>query len=65
MACVDRIRKSAQKDAQDDSAPAYVLRAGVDVYFGSTRVNAATLTDDLARAIIARGFDKSFFEKCE
>lgn len=47
------------------SAPRYVLRAGVDVYFGKIRVNAATITDELAEQIIAKGFDRKFFVKCE
>lgn len=43
----------------------YILKSGVDVWFGSTRVNAVTLTDDLAKKIIARGFPTRYFEKYE
>ena len=43
----------------------YILKSGVDVWFGSTRVNAVTLTDDLAKKIIARGFPTRYFEKIE
>ena len=43
----------------------YILKSGVDVWFGSTRVNAVTLTDDLAEKIIARGFPTRYFEKIE
>lgn len=43
----------------------YILKAGVDVWFGSIRVNAITLTDDLAEKIIARGFPVRYFEKFE
>ena len=43
----------------------YILKSGVDVWFGSIRVNAITLTDDLAERIIARGFPTRYFEKYE
>ena len=43
----------------------YILKSGVDVWFGSVRVNAVTLTDDLAEKIIARGFPTRYFEKFE
>ena len=43
----------------------YILKSGVDVWFGSIRVNAVTLTDDLAQRIIARGFPMRYFEKIE
>ena len=43
----------------------YILKSGVDVWFGSIRVNAVTLTDDLAQRIIARGFPTRYFEKFE
>lgn len=43
----------------------YILKSGVDVWFGSIRVNAVTLTDELAEKIIARGFPVRYFEKFE
>ena len=43
----------------------YILKSGVDVWFGSIRVNAVTLTDDLAQRIIAKGFPVRYFEKYE
>ena len=43
----------------------YILKSGVDVWFGSIRVNAVTLTDELAEKIIARGFPVRYFEKIE
>ena len=43
----------------------YILKSGVDVWFGSVRVNAITLTDELAEKIIARGFPVRYFEKYE
>lgn len=43
----------------------YILKSGVDVWFGSIRVNAITLTDELAERIIARGFPTRYFDKYE
>lgn len=43
----------------------YILKSGVDVWFGSIRINAITLTDELAERIIARGFPVRYFEKYE
>lgn len=50
--------------AQADDARKYILNKGVDVYFGNIRVNEATLTDELAERILARGFERKFFAKC-
>ena len=43
----------------------YILKSGVDVWFGSIRVNEVTLTDDLAQKIIAMGFPVRYFDKYE
>ena len=43
----------------------YILKSGVDVWFGSIRVNEVTLTDDLAQRIIAKGFPTRYFDKYE
>ena len=43
----------------------YILKSGVDVWFGSIRVNAVTLTDELAEKIIAKGFPVRYFDKYE
>lgn len=43
----------------------YILKSGVDVWFGSIRVNAVTLTDELAERIIAKGFPTRYFDKYE
>ena len=43
----------------------YVLKSGVDVWFGSIRINAITLTDELAQKIIAKGFPVRYFDKYE
>lgn len=50
--------------------PRYVLKKGVDVLFGKVgrvgvRVNALTLTDELGDKLIAAGFPKKYFERCE
>lgn len=51
-----------QSDTETDTEEGrYVLRKGVDVWFGSIRVNAATLTDELAEQILSAGFERSFF----
>ena len=59
----EREDESAPKSAETDRK--YVLKNGVDLFFGSIRVNEATLTDELAEYIISRGFEKKWFEKCE
>lgn len=44
----------------------YTLKAGVDVIFNRThRVNAATMTDELAERLIAQGFPTEYFDICE
>lgn len=53
-----------KKETTTDSRK-YILKSGVDVWFGSVRVNAVTLTDDLAQRIIARGFPTRYFDKYE
>lgn len=59
------IALSDNQPADENNKRAYVLREGVDLLFGGIRINAATLTDELARKIIARGFDKKYFAVCE
>ncbi len=41
----------------------YKLRDGVDVLWNGVRVNAQTMTDELAREWIAGGFPVQYFEK--
>lgn len=53
-----------EAEAEEKEERKYILRKGLDVYFGSIRVNEATLTDALAEKILARGFDRKFFVKC-
>lgn len=56
--------KEAEELAASDTRR-YILKPGVDVFFGSMRVNEATLTDELAERIIARGFSRDYFIRCE
>lgn len=67
MECWQNIAAQEEKDAPKSAKTdrKYVLKKGVDLLFGSIRVNEATLTDELAEHIIARGFEKKWFEKCE
>lgn len=61
--CYSKIAENEQP--VNDDTRKYILKKGVDVYFGNIRVNDATLTDELAERILARGFERKFFEKCE
>ena len=54
-----------KKETKTTDNRKYILKSGVDVWFGSIRVNAVTLTDELAQRIIARGFPTRYFEKFE
>ena len=60
----ENLQKKETETATTDNRK-YILKSGVDVWFGSVRVNAITLTDDLAQRIIARGFPVRYFEKYE
>ena len=61
--CYNKIAENEQPE--NDDTRKYILKKGVDVYFGNIRVNEATLTDELAERILARGFERKFFAKCE
>ena len=66
MKCYNRATEmqAAENETTDDRR--YILKPGVDVFFGNIRVNETTITDDLAEAILARGFERKFFAKiCE
>lgn len=65
LAVLSAIKANEPTPQENENAPRYILREGVDVYFGKIRVNAATISDELAERIIARGFEKKFFAKCE
>lgn len=64
LACYNKIEES-EAHVETNNERAFVLKPNVDVIFGGIRINAATLTDDLARRILARGFERKFFAKCE
>ena len=57
--------EEGEKNETTATERAYILKPNVDVYFGGIRVNAATLTDELAERILARGFEREFFVKCK
>lgn len=67
----EREEQSGEQPQQEETQNArYVLKKGVDVIFGNigrvgVRVNALTLTDELGDKLIAAGFPKKYFEKCE
>lgn len=61
--CYNKISENEQPE--NDDKRKYILKKGVDVYFGNIRVNDATLTDELAERILARGFERKLFAKCE
>ena len=54
-----------KKETATTDSRKYILKSGVDVWFGSIRVNEVTLTDELAQRIIARGFPTRYFDKYE
>ena len=65
MQCLMKLHEAtAKEDAKEDERK-FILRPNLDVYFGNVRVNESTITDNLARELIAQGFDKKFFVKCE
>lgn len=58
---VYKILTNGEDEEPKDDARKYVLRDGVDVLFNGIRINAATLTDKMAAALIEEGFDTSLF----
>lgn len=63
--CTLKCRELIEPKENENNERRYVLKKGVDVYFGTIRVNDVTLTDELAERIIAKGFERKLFEKCE
>lgn len=63
--CYNALVKQQAANGEESTEPGveYVLRDGVDVLFGGLRINAATLTDELARDIVERGFPLRKFSK--
>lgn len=56
-------KRLAEQNADQDERR-YILHPNVDVFFGSVRVNEATITDELAERLIARGLERKLFVKC-
>ena len=65
MAIFNKIQESEAEVAAKTDTRRYILRPGVDLFFGSIRVNEVTLTDELAEQILARGFNPKYFIRCE
>ena len=66
MQCFSKVQEMEAKEGAGEDPRKYILKPGVDVYFGSIRVNETTLTDELAEYILARGFMRKYFLKiCE
>lgn len=72
MKIFDAIAEQEEQSGEETqkAEPRYVLKKGVDVLFGKVgrvgvRVNALTLTDELGDKLIAAGFPKKYFERCE
>ena len=65
MAIWERVKEAEAKESAPEDTRKYILKPGVDLFFGSIRVNEVTLTDDLAEQILARGFNHKYFIKCE
>ena len=65
MAIWELVKAQEAKEIAPEDTRKYILKPGVDVFFGSIRVNEITLTDTLAEQILARGFNRKYFIKCE
>ena len=58
------IYEQSKKSAVKNNSSKYILKPGVDVIIAGTgqRINAATMTDELAEKLIKAGFKKYFVE---
>ena len=65
MAIWLRVKDEEAKESAPEDTRKYILKPGVDLFFGSIRVNDMTLTDELAEQILERGFNPKYFIKCE
>lgn len=65
MTIWERVKEDEAKERALEDTRKYILKPGVDLFFGSIRVNELTLTDELAKKILARGFNPKYFVKCE
>lgn len=50
-----------KREQPEETGRKWILRPGIDVTFGGIRICAATITDELAEDIVARGFSKMLF----
>lgn len=60
-AAVQIYAKMRRAASEVETPSQFILRDGVDVIFQGVRVNAGTITDDIAKDLISRGFNKDFF----
>ena len=52
MQCFSKVQEMEAKEGAGEDPRKYILKPGVDVYFGSIRVNETTLTDELAEYVL-------------
>ena len=64
MLCLLELRKE-ETVAPEQDPRRYILKPGTDLYFGNVRVNEATMSDELGEWLIAHGFERKHFVKCE
>lgn len=65
LMCYNELENRTATTGTSTEGRKYVLKPNVDLLFGGIRINAATLTDELAEYIIKRGFETKYFEKCK
>lgn len=65
LMCYNELENRTATTGMSTDGRKYVLKPNVDLLFGGIRINAATLTDELAEHIIKRGFETKYFEKCK
>lgn len=65
LCLIEARKRIAPQHEPENNKRKYILKPGTNVYFGTIRVNEATITDELAARLIERGFERKFFVKCE
>lgn len=65
LMCYNELEYRTATTGASNDRRKYILKPNVDLLFGGIRINAATLTDELAEHIIKRGFETKYFEKCK
>lgn len=61
----ERAKVASERSAIVDDNRKYILKEGVDIIFGTIRVNELTLTDELGEYLIKRGMPTRYFAKYE